>query len=84
MAELRAEYDAIAEAHALPADVDYNPVDAGGVSAEWVSGPEVRDHCVVLYLHGGCYATGSVETHRDLMTRMSIVASMRVLVACTI
>ena len=79
MAELRAEYDAIAEAHSLPADVNCQPVEAGGVSAEWISGPEMRDHCVLVYLHGGCYATGSVETHRDLMTRLSIAASMRVL-----
>jgi epsilon-lactone hydrolase len=79
MAELRAEYDALAEAHSLPADVNYQSVDAGGVDAEWISGPEVRDDLVMLYLHGGCYATGSVETHRDLMTRLAIAASMRVL-----
>ena len=79
MAELRAEYDAIAEAHSLPADVKHQPIDADGVSAEWISGPEMRDHCVMLYLHGGCYATGSVETHRDLIARLSIAASMRVL-----
>jgi epsilon-lactone hydrolase len=79
MVELRTEYNAIAEEHSLPTDVNYQPVDAGGVSAEWISGPNVRDGLVMLYLHGGCYATGSVETHRDLMTRLSIAASMRVL-----
>ena len=79
MAELRAEYDAISEAYSLPNDANYQPVDAGGVSAEWIGGPNVRDEFVMLYLHGGCYATGSVETHRDLMMRMSIAASMRVL-----
>src|ERR1700722_19279290 len=77
---LRAEYDEIAAAHLLPSAVRYRAVDAGGVSAvEWLSGPSVRDHSVMLYLHGGCYGTGSVETHRDLVTRLSIAASMRVL-----
>jgi epsilon-lactone hydrolase len=76
---LRAEYDEIAAGHLLPGAVNYQPVDAGGVSAEWLSEPHFRDHCVMLYLHGGCYGTGSVETHRDLMTRLSIAASTRVL-----
>jgi len=79
LAELRAEYDEIAKCHALPSDVSYQPVDTGGVSGEWLSGPRPGDNRVILYLHGGCYATGSIETHRDLMTRLSIGASMRVL-----
>ena len=79
LAELRAEYDEVAKHHLLPGDISYQPVDAGGVSGEWLSGPRIGDKRVILYLHGGCYATGSVETHRDLMTRLSIGASMRVL-----
>jgi acetyl esterase/lipase len=79
LAELRAEYDEIANRHPAPSDVTHQPVDAGGVSAEWLSGPSCANNSVILYLHGGCYATGSVETHRDLMTRLSIEASIRVL-----
>jgi acetyl esterase/lipase len=79
LAELRAEYDEIAARHPLPSCVSYQPVDAGGVSAEWLSGPHTDEKRVALYLHGGCYATGSVETHRDLMTRLTVAASMRVL-----
>ncbi|HXZ89261.1 MAG TPA: alpha/beta hydrolase [Candidatus Binataceae bacterium] len=79
MAELRARCDEIADGHELSRDVSYQAVEAGGVSAEWLRAPKARDDRVVLYLHGGCYATGSVETHRDLMTRLSIAASMRVL-----
>ena len=79
LAELRAEYDEIAGRHPPPSDVTHQPVDAGGVSAEWLSGPRSSDNSVILYLHGGCYATGSVDTHRDLMTRLSSEASIRVL-----
>ncbi len=79
LAELRARYDEIARHHPLPRDVNYQPVDAGGVDGEWLSGSNPVDNHVILYLHGGCYTTGSVETHRDLMTRLSIAASMRVL-----
>jgi len=79
LAELRAEYDDIATGHALPDDIDHQPVDAGGVRAEWICTPESRDDRATLYLHGGCYGSGSVETHRDLMTRLSLAASTRVL-----
>lgn len=81
LAELRAEYDEIAEGHALPDKVDHQRVDAGGVSAEWIRTPESRDDRAMLYLHGGCFGSGSVETHRDLMTRLSLAASTPVLAA---
>jgi epsilon-lactone hydrolase len=79
VAEMHARYDEVADAHPLPGDVIYRVADAGGVSAEWIRASKVREETALLYLHGGCYATGSVETHRDLMTRLSIASSMRVL-----
>jgi epsilon-lactone hydrolase len=33
----------------------------------------------VLYLHGGGYVIGSINTHRDLMTRISRASDFRVL-----
>ncbi|HTT76529.1 MAG TPA: alpha/beta hydrolase [Candidatus Binataceae bacterium] len=57
----------------------YEPALAGGVSAEWVKGPQANDSGAVLYLHGGCYGMGSVETHRELMTRIAIAAGTAVI-----
>jgi len=79
LAELRAAYEEIASHNRLSPDFKCQPVYAGGVSAEWISGVRAHDGPVILYLHGGCYATGSVDTHRDLMIRLSIATSMRVL-----
>jgi monoterpene epsilon-lactone hydrolase len=79
LAELQGEYDEFADGHQISSDVNYQPVDAGGVSAEWLSPTAASPDSALIYLHGGCYATGSVETHRELMTRLSIAASMRVL-----
>jgi epsilon-lactone hydrolase len=79
MAELRADYDDLAGANPLPSGVSYQRVEAAGVNAEWVMGPGGIDNKALLYLHGGCYTTGSVDTHRDLITRLSITASMRAL-----
>jgi len=79
LAELHALYDECAEGHRLPSNVKYQPVDAGGISAEWVKAPKAADDRVLMYLHGGCYGTGSAETHRDLTTRLSLGCSIPVL-----
>jgi epsilon-lactone hydrolase len=79
LAELRYEYQELADHYPPPDGVSYQPVEAGGVSAEWIVPPHARDDRVVLYLHGGCYATGSVATHRDLLTRLAAAASTRLL-----
>jgi len=78
LAELRAEYEELAEGNRLTGGVNREAVVAGGVSGEWVSGAAPSGGGVVLYLHGGCYGMGSVESHRELMTRIAIAASMRV------
>src|SRR5258707_6483343 len=56
------------ESFARPADADVvcTPVDAGGVPAEWITGPGTADGPVVLYLHGGGYTSGSIVTPRQL------------------
>ena len=76
---MRAEYGDLAERHALAGDFVHRPVDAGGVRAEWISAPDSHDDRAMLYLHGGCYGSGSVESHRDLMSRLSLAAATRVL-----
>lgn len=61
-------------------DVRYESVDAGGVPAEWVMAPESRDDRAVLYLHGGAYVMGSIDSHRGLATRIARGTRARVLV----
>ena len=41
-----------------------------GIPAEWFRREDAVGGPVVLYLHGGGYGLGSVETHRDLIARM--------------
>lgn len=55
-------------------------VDAGGVPAEWVTAPGCDPARAVLYLHGGGYAIGSINTHRRLAYDISAASSARVLV----
>ena len=75
------ELRATNEQMARPAEPDIvsEPVDANGVSAAWISAPGAAADRVVLYLHGGGYIMGSLNTHRDLMGRISRAAQARVL-----
>jgi len=76
---MRENMERMTGAMELPADVATEAVLAGGVPAEWVSTPGAADDRVVLYLHGGAYVVGSVNTHRDLAGRISRASGARVL-----
>ncbi len=62
-----------------PADILTEPVDAGGVPAEWISAPGADASTVVYYLHGGGYAIGSINTHREMISRIARAANARAL-----
>jgi monoterpene epsilon-lactone hydrolase len=60
-------------------DVRCERLDAGGVPAEWITTPEAAHERVVYYLHGGGYVMGSINTHRELVSRISRAAGARAL-----
>jgi monoterpene epsilon-lactone hydrolase len=60
--------------------VRVDEIVAGGVAAEWVVPEGVRpDAPVMLYLHGGGFAHGSVGAYRPLVARLAIAAGARAL-----
>lgn len=59
--------------------VRFEPTLAGGVPAQWCVPRDGEPRRVVLYLHGGGYAIGSVASHRDLLARVALAADARVL-----
>ena len=60
------------------------PVDAGGVPAEWIATADSSSDSelgrVILFLHGGSYNSGSVNSHRSLVATLVHAAQARVLV----
>jgi acetyl esterase/lipase len=76
---LRARLDTAAALFERPADVRYEPVDAGGVPAEWTIAPGAHEERALLYLHGGAYNAGSIGSHRALCTELARLAGVRVL-----
>lgn len=80
MAERRARYEKLADWLGGAPDARCEPVDAGGVPAEWVAAPGVDPARAALLLHGGGYAIGSIATHRRLAYDLSAASGARVLV----
>jgi len=75
----RARYEKLAVVLGGAPDAKCEKVDAGGVPAEWVAAPGVDAERAVLYLHGGGYAIGSINTHRRMAYDISSACSARVL-----
>jgi monoterpene epsilon-lactone hydrolase len=75
--ETRAGFETMAQP--VPDDIQVESVDANGVPAEWVVPPDAANDRVILYLHGGGYVIGSLNTHRSLVAAIARSASARAL-----
>jgi epsilon-lactone hydrolase len=77
MEQRRAGMERISER--VPADVICEKVVAGGVNAEWIAAPGAPADRVILYLHGGGYVIGSINTHRAMISRIARASNARAL-----
>jgi len=75
--EMRAGLEAMAGTFELEPDVHVEKLVVAGMPAESITSPEVSPARVVLYLHGGGYVVGSLNTHRDLVARLGRAACAR-------
>jgi epsilon-lactone hydrolase len=62
----RKDIDARGLAYGVAGDVRAEPVTANGVGAEWTTTPNDARDAALLYLHGGGYVIGSLDSHRHL------------------
>jgi len=60
-------------------DIRYEPVDLGGLKGERSIAPGCDATKVLLYFHGGGYCSGSVKSHRRLVTEAGRSAGVRTL-----
>ncbi|HEV8322190.1 MAG TPA: alpha/beta hydrolase [Myxococcota bacterium] len=77
--EMRDTWESLASQVPAAPDLRVEQVLANGVPAAWFVVPEAAADRAVLYLHGGAYVAGSLNTHRDLITRVGRAARARVL-----
>lgn len=76
---LRARLDKLADFLPKPDDMQSETVMAGRVSGDFITAPGIDPSRTLLYLHGGGYVIGSVDTHRILTHDLSRAADARVL-----
>lgn len=79
VAQSRARFEKTAVFLGGAPDAKVEKVDAGGVPSEWVMAPGYDTGRAILYLHGGGYAIGSLNTHRRLAYDISAASAAKVL-----
>lgn len=77
--EGRERLEQLAAMGEIPEDVTIEKISVNGIPSVWISTPEVEKEHVVLYLHGGGYVEGSLNSHKDLGARISLASKSRVL-----
>jgi monoterpene epsilon-lactone hydrolase len=58
----------------------YVPEVIAGMKSEWVIPNGADENKVLLYFHGGGYATGSINTHRALVSQIAKHAAIKALI----
>ena len=82
LAEMRRGIDARGLANKLADDVAVEPVTAAGVKAEWTSTPNAAANRAILYVHGGGFVIGSLDSHRHAVAEMGRAAASRPRTRC--
>jgi len=75
----RLSYEMMVASLPIGDDIQTERIGAGGVPAEWVWGPGADQHRVMLYLHGGGYAMGSMRTHRGILAGIARASGFKTL-----
>jgi epsilon-lactone hydrolase len=77
---MRAEFETNAKMFKVAEEIRCEPLRIGHFEAEWVIPPESTDSRVLLYLHGGGYVMGSINTHREMVSRICRAGATRGLI----
>ncbi|TCR93217.1 alpha/beta hydrolase [Rhizobium sp. BK376] len=78
-AERRQRLDEVGAIWPVADDIKLERVDLGGVSAEWSIAPGSDASRVLMFFHGGGYCSGSIISHRRLVTEAGRAAGVRTL-----
>ena len=78
-AERRQRLDEVGSVWPIADDVELDAVDLDGVPAEWsiVRGSDASH--VLLFFHGGGYCSGSIRSHRRMVTEAGRAGGLRTL-----
>ena len=79
VARERSEVESMAAPFKPFEKVTCEPVDAGGVPAEWITPSDAQPGRTLLFIHGGSFNAGSIVSHRTLAGNVAIAAKARAL-----
>src|SRR5207244_12572385 len=77
--ERRKRLDEVGSVWPVADDVKLTPVDVNGVPGEWSIVPGSDSSRVLMFFHGGGYCSGSIVSHRRLVTEAGRAAGVRTL-----
>ena len=75
----RKRLDDVGAVWPVAADVELTAVDVNGMPGEYSHVPDSDASRVLLFFHGGGYCSGSIQSHRRLVTEAGRAAKMRTL-----
>ncbi|MET0862122.1 MAG: alpha/beta hydrolase [Microbacterium sp.] len=78
-AQRRARIDEVGSAWPIATDIRLTSVDVDGLTGEWSLAPDADDGSALLFFHGGGYASGSILSHRSMVTEAGRAAGIRTL-----
>jgi epsilon-lactone hydrolase len=78
-AERRQRLDEVGSVWPVAEDVELAAVDLGGILGEWSIVPGSDPSRVLLFFHGGGYCSGSILSHRRMVTEAGRAAGVRTL-----
>ena len=77
--ERRKRLDDVGSVWPVAEDVELTAVDVNGVPGEWSIAPGSDSARVLMFFHGGGYCSGSIVSHRRLVTEAGRAAGVRTL-----
>jgi monoterpene epsilon-lactone hydrolase len=77
--ERRKRLDDVGSVWPVADDVKITSVDVNGVTGEWSTVPGSDPSRVLMFFHGGGYCSGSIVSHRRLVTEAGRAAGVRTL-----
>ncbi len=78
-AQRRARIDEVGSVWPVAGDIALEAVDLGGVPGEFSLAPGSDASRVLMFFHGGGYCSGSIASHRRMVTEAGRAARMRTL-----
>jgi acetyl esterase/lipase len=69
--KLRESFDHLGQLYPRAVEVKVEPENIGGILTYWFTPNDMVANRIIIYLHGGSYAFGSIRSHESLLTHIA-------------